>query len=195
MSKKRPSENQPEELIPEDASQAESGEQLEESAAYEQIPELDEVEGLRQQLEEALVEASRNLDGWQRSKAEFINYRNRIEREQARMNEDSAARVIKRFLPVVDDLHRALQDRPQGNAGAQWAEGIELIYRKLLNILENEGVTQMEALGQFFDPNLHEAISQVESPDHESGQIIEIIQQGYMIGERVLRAALVRVAS
>ncbi len=150
---------------------------------------------LRQQLEEMIAEAAKNLDGWQRTQAEFINYRKRIDREQSRMNEDAAARVIKRFLPVLDDLARALQDRPKEGDAADWAGGIELIYRKLGTILENEGVTVMQAEGQFFDPNLHEAISQSESPDHESGQIIEVIQQGYMIGERVLRAALVRVAS
>ena len=72
---------------------------------------------------------------------------------------------------------------------------MELISRKMQSILESENVTVMQVEGEMFDPNLHEAIAQVESPDHESGQIVEVIQQGYMIGDRVLRAALVRVAS
>jgi len=153
------------------------------------------LEDLHAQLEAAEAEAAKNLDGWQRAQAEFVNYRKRIERDQARMYEEAAARVIKRYLPVVDDLKRALQDRPTEGEAGEWANGIELIYRKLQNILESEGVTVMEVEGEMFDPNLHEAISQEESPEHESGQIIEVIQQGYMIGDRVLRAALVRVAS
>ena len=153
------------------------------------------LEDLHAQLEAAEAEAAKNLDGWQRAQAEFVNYRRRIERDQARMYEEATVRVIKRLLPVIDDLKRALQDRPTGGEAGEWAGGIELIYRKLQGILESEGVTVMEVEGEMFDPNLHEAISQEESPEHESGQIIEVIQQGYMIGDRVLRAALVRVAS
>ena len=149
---------------------------------------------LADQLKEALDESAKNLDGWQRSQAEFSNFRRRVERDQVRMREDAAGRVVKQILPAVDDLSRALKDRPQSGDAADWASGIELIYRKLLNILESEGVSRMDVEGEMFDPNLHEAIAQVESDEHESGQIVEVIQEGYMIGERVLRAALVRVA-
>lgn len=150
---------------------------------------------LRQQLENAQQEAGENLAGWQRSQAEFINYKKRIEREQTQMFQDAAARVVKRFLPVLDDLDRALQNAPANGEAAEWAAGIDLIYRKLFTILENEGVTPMEVVGEMFDPNLHEAIAQEDNEDYESGQIIEEIQKGYLIGERVLRAALVRVAA
>jgi molecular chaperone GrpE len=95
----------------------------------------------------------------------------------------------------MDDLDLALAECPQDGDGVEWAQGIELIYRKLLTILENEGVEPLEAEGHIFDPNIHEAVSQEESPDHESGQIIEVIKKGYLIGERVLRPAKVRVAS
>ena len=170
----------------------------------EEIPEAEEemldeqallLEELQLLLEEARDESAKNLDGWQRSQAEFVNFRNRMERDRTRMYEDAAARVIKRFLPVMDDLHRALQNAPKEGEAGDWAGGIELIFRKMQTALESEGVVLMDVDGQMFDPNLHEAISQSESPDHESGQIIEVIQQGYMIGDRVLRAALVRVAS
>ena len=153
------------------------------------------IEELQQLLTEFEAESAKNLDGWQRAKAEFINYRKRMERDQARMYEDATARIIKRFLPMMDDLHRALQNSPKEGEASEWASGVELVYRKMQTILEGEGVTLMDVDGQLFDPNLHEAISQSESPDHESGQIIEVIQQGYLIGDRVLRAALVRVAS
>jgi molecular chaperone GrpE len=163
--------------------------------ALEEMDEPSELDLLNMQLEEVKAESQKNLDGWQRAQAEFVNYRKRVERDQTRTYEDAAARIIKSFLPVLDDLTRALQDRPTEGEAGEWASGMELIHRKLLNILEVEGVTRMEVEGEMFDPNVHEAISMEESPDHESGQIIEVIQPGYMIGERVLRAALVRVAS
>lgn len=182
--------------------QEETTEAAEEAAAQGQAPndevlaEQDtQVLELRQQLENAQQEAGENLAGWQRAQAEFINYKKRIEREQTQLYEDAAARVIKRFLPVLDDLDRALQNAPQNGEAAEWAAGIDLISRKLVTILENERVTLMTVVGEMFDPNLHEAIAQEENEDYESGQIIEEIQKGYLIGERVLRAALVRVAS
>jgi molecular chaperone GrpE len=148
----------------------------------------EEIADLRAQLQAAEDEAAANMDGWQRAQAEFINYRRRIERDHAKIYEDATVRVVKKYLEVLDN-------RPQDTEGAEWAQGIELIYRKLLTILENEGVVVMEVEGQNFDPNLHEAISQEESPGHESGQIIEVVKNGYLIGERVLRPAVVRVAS
>lgn len=170
--------------------------------AEAEAPEVEELSGeealiaeLQQQLEDSQQEAGENLAGWQRAQAEFINYKKRIEREQTQLFENASARVITRFLAVLDDLDRALQNAPENGEAVEWAAGIDLIYRKLLSILENEGVSVMETLGVEFDPNLHEAIAQEESEDHESGQIIEEIQKGYLIGERVLRAALVRVAS
>ena len=97
----------------------------------------------------------------------------------------------KHYLPILDDLERALATRP---ADLAWVDGIELIYRKLKSILEAEGLKRIEAEGQMFDPNFHEAISQEPSEDHESGQIIAVVQNGYMLGERVIRPAMVRVA-
>ena len=190
MSKKK--NQKEEELIdPETAEDAAEAEAVEEGMAIEDAI----LEDLHAQLEAAEAEAAKNLDGWQRSQAEFVNFRKRVERDQTRMYEEAAARVIKRFLPVVDDLDRALQNRPTEGEAGDWAGGIELIYRKFKGVLDSEGVTEMEVVGEMFDPNLHEAIQQTESPEHESGQIIEVIQKGYMIGDRVLRAALVRVAS
>jgi molecular chaperone GrpE len=147
-----------------------------------------------QELEDALVKAQEYLEGWQRARAEFANYKKRVDRDQAHTYQLAAGSVIRRFLEGVDDLERALKNRPRDGEGAAWAEGIELIYRKFLNILEAEGVKRMEAQGKEFDPNLHEAITQEDSAEHKSGYIIEVVQQGYLIGDRVLRPALVRVA-
>jgi molecular chaperone GrpE len=152
------------------------------------------IDSLKSELKEAQAKADEYLDGWQRSRAEFANFRKRIERDQALANQVATGNVIKRFLDVVDDLDRALKNRPKDEEGANWAGGVELIYRKLLTILENEGVQVIQADGQFFDPGQHEAISQEDHPDLESGQVIATVQQGYTLGERVLRPARVRVA-
>jgi molecular chaperone GrpE len=148
---------------------------------------LKEIDDLKEQ-------AQTSLDGWQRERADFINYRNRVEREQSQKKQDLAVEVIKKYLAVSDDINRALKSRPTEGDAAHWAEGIELIRRKLANILDCEGMTTIDAEGKQFDPNFHEAISHEESDSHESGEIIEVVQQGYMLGDRVIRPALVRVA-
>jgi molecular chaperone GrpE len=134
------------------------------------------------------------LDGWQRARADFANYKKRIEREQRDAYRRAAGDILTRYLGVVDDLERALKDRPTDGEPASWADGIELIYRKFRSVLEAEGVEVIDALGQPFDPNLHEAISHEESDEQPAGHVIEVLQQGYRMGEQVLRPALVRVA-
>jgi molecular chaperone GrpE len=175
--------------------EAQSAPQVEEKRVEHVHPTSYEiVEALQEELTKARSKADEYLDGWQRSRAEFTNYKKRVEKEQTQTYQVASGTVVKRFLSVVDDLERALKNRPTNGEGAAWSEGIELIYRKLVNILENEGVTPIQALGQQFDPNFHEAVISEESDEHESGQVIEVLQQGYMLGDRVLRPAMVRVA-
>lgn len=150
-----------------------------------------EIEALIQRLEQAESQAAERLDDLQRERAEFVNYKNRLTRNQ----EDDRVRmkgdIIKKILPVLDDLARALQNRPADDA---WAGGIELIGRKFQTILESEGVTRIDAEGQPFDPNFHEAISNEVNDAVESGHVIAVVQNGYMLSERVIRPAMVRVA-
>jgi molecular chaperone GrpE len=151
-----------------------------------------DMELLKKELEEARQKASENLECWQRERADFVNYRKRVEREQETLKQTITWAVIKKYLAIMDDMERALKARP--SEGAAWAEGFDLIYRKLQGILDAEGITRIAAEKTMFDPNLHEALSHEDSPDHASGEVIEIIQQGYLLGDRVLRHALVRVA-
>lgn len=153
-----------------------------------------EVANLTNELETTRAKMDEYLQGWQRALADFANYKRRVERDQTLANQAAAGSIIKHYLDVVDDLDRALKNRPQDGEGANWANGIELIYRKLLTILEAEGVKLIEAEGQDFNPGLHEAISMEESREFTSGQIIDVIQQGYILGDRVLRPARVRIA-
>ena len=143
------------------------------------------------QLAEAESKVSEYKDGWARSQAEFQNYRKRIERDNELTYANMKGDIIKKVLPALDDLERALQNRPVDDA---WASGIELIARKLQNILESEGVKRIEAKGAAFDPNFHEAITHEPSEEVESEHVIDVVQNGYMLGERVIRPALVRVA-
>ena len=164
------------------------------SAEAETVSEAVELEELKTRLRDSEAKANEYLDGWQRARAEFANYKKRVDRDQAQVYQTAAGNIIKRYLEILDDLERALKNRPIEGEGAIWAEGVDLIYRKLLALLEAEGVLPMGADGQFFDPNQHEAISHEAVPELESGQIIEVVKQGYMLGDRVLRPAWVRVA-
>lgn len=146
------------------------------------------------QLEEANKKAEEHRDGWQRALADYANLKRRSELNQATLQQTLYASTLRRYLEISDDLERALNNRPQDGEAGRWAEGVELTYRKIMNFLEADGVSQIEAEGEFFDPSLHEAISQEDHPEIESGKIIGIVQQGYRLGDRVLRPARVRVA-
>ncbi len=154
----------------------------------------EELARLRRELEEAKARAAEYLDGWQRTQAEFANYRKRQEAEFLQRVQMNNAVLIARILPVLDDLERAVQTVPSGLQMLTWVDGIFLIKRKLEAILEMEGVRPIETAGKSFDPLYHEAVTYEEAPGYEEGQIIGEVQRGYMLGERVLRPALVRVA-
>jgi molecular chaperone GrpE len=149
------------------------------------------IDEMKKQLTEAQAQADEYKDGWQRSVADFQNYRKRVEAERTEMYQSATGNIIKRYLPVLDDMERALQARPEGLA---WADGIELIYRKLQSILESEGIKRIEAEGQMFDPNFHEAIGEEHADGAKSGQVIAVVRNGYMLGDKVIRPAMVRVA-
>jgi molecular chaperone GrpE len=149
------------------------------------------IEALKLQLEEAEAKLAESVDGWQRTQADFQNYKKRLERDNELMYAAMKGDIVKRVLPALDDLERALQNRPAGDA---WANGIELIARKLQNMLDVEGVKRIDAEGAQFDPKFHEAISHEPAEGVASGHVIEVVQNGYMLGERVIRPALVRVA-
>lgn len=173
-------------------------EKIEETAAAEAVaaPEAEEqpqvdIEALKRQLEDAEAKLAESVEGWQRAQADFQNYKKRVERDNESLYASMKGDIVKKILPVLDDLERAMQNRPADDA---WANGIELIVRKFQNILDAEGVKRIEAAGAEFDPNFHEAISHEHHEDFRSGQVIEVVQNGYMLGERVIRPALVRVA-
>lgn len=155
---------------------------------------VDEVERLREQLDEARAEAEEYLDGWRRAQAEFSNYKKRQRAEQAKIQELANANLLRKLLPVLDDFQRAMTTIPDGLERLSWSQGLLMIKRKLEAILETEGVEPIETEGERFDPRYHEAVTHEEMPGYEEGQIIGEVQKGYVLGDRVLRPALVRVA-
>lgn len=187
--KKNVTKQQQEELTKQEAvesqTQPQNGMLMVSEAEYNQIT---------QDLEKAQSQSKDYFEGWQRERADFANYKRRVERDQQLITYQITGEIIKKYLTVLDDLERALKTRPTEGLAATWSNGIELIYRKLQNILEAEGVRRIPAEMEEFDPNRHEAISYETSPDHDGGQIIEVVQQGYTLGERILRSAMVRVA-
>ncbi|GIV63548.1 MAG: nucleotide exchange factor GrpE [Chloroflexota bacterium] len=154
----------------------------------------DTITGLQQELQNAQNQCKEYFEGWQRERADFMNYKKRVERDQAQLHQVITANIIKKFLVVLDDMERAIKNRPADAEQQEWWNGVDLIYRKLQSILEAEGIQPIAAAGDLFDPNLHEAISHEESSEVQSGHIIEVVQQGYRLGDRVVRPALVRVA-
>jgi len=175
-----------------EASEAEEVDVMPDDGAAETSEEVDETP--EAEIERLTKLNEEYLDGWQRARADFVNYKKRIEREQREAYRRAAGDILTRYLGIVDDLERALKDRPTEGDPGNWADGVELIYRKLRSVLEAEGVEIIDALGQPFDPNLHEAISHEDSDEQPAGYVIDVVQQGYRMGDQVLRPALVRVA-
>ncbi len=171
-------------------------------AAEEYIPEEPEAstanqpsgdvstEDLRQALEEARAQSERYLANWQRAQAAFINFRRRTEQERSDQSKYASALLLVQLLPVRDDLERALGSVSSALAGLSWVDGIRLIYRKLEMVLETQGLTEITAMGERFDPSIHEAVHFAEG---EEGRVISVVQKGYRLYDRVIRPALVVV--
>ena len=141
-----------------------------------------------EEVQEPAVEDDRLL----RLAAEFDNYKKRVAREQQATTTLANERIVKELLPILDDLERALVAVEQ-HEGAQLEEGVRLVHRSLASLLERNGVTEIEAAGKF-DPHVHEALLAQPAEDREAGDVLDVIQKGYKIGERVVRPARVIVA-
>ncbi len=144
-------------------------------------------------LAEAKKEKEDLYDQLLRRTAEFENYRKRIEREGRERSNLAAADIIFELLAVIDDLERAVNTSVENNTET-YRQGVELILRQMLELLRKRDVKPIEALGVDFDPNYHEAVVHELSPDHKGGEVIEELRRGYMIGGRLLRPAMVKVA-
>ncbi len=149
-----------------------------------------EERSIEEQLAAAQDDARKYLGNWQRAEADFQNYKRRVEQERDENRRFASAALIINTLPILDDLERALGSLDVRLAGLTWFEGVALIHRKLMLLLENAGVTIIEAEGQRFDPSVHESVMQAEG---EEGKVLAEVQRGYKLYDRVLRPAMVVV--
>ena len=157
-----------------------------------QAVETEGTESLEPALSEEKKKAEEYLANWQRAQADFTNYKRRTAQERQEFNSFANANIIRGLLPVLDDLERALNAIPPEFANHDWAEGVRMVERKFKTILEGQGVKQIKALGETFDPGLHEALRQDKG---EEGIVIEELQKGYMLHDKLLRPARVAVGN
>jgi molecular chaperone GrpE len=155
---------------------------------------IEKLEELQRSLDEAREQGEEHLRAWQRAAADYANYKRRVEEERETVAQFANAMLISKLLGVLDDFDRALEHVPD-DVHEGWVDGIRLVERKLRGVLEGEGVTPIEAQGQPFDPNVHEAVVHEETTDYPDNTVIGELQRGYRLRDRVLRPALVRVAN
>ena len=149
---------------------------------------------IEEQLAEAKEEAAKNMDSFLRAQAELSNARKRFEKQQLQVYTNANADLVTKLLPALDDFGRAIESVPDNIHEDNWFEGIELVQRKLLGILESLNVKEIEAVGHLFDPNFHDALAQEPSEEYESGVVTREMIKGYQIGDKVVRPSLVFVA-
>lgn len=178
-----------EEVQTEEEEPAEKGESRAEKKASKKQARLDKkAEAAKEQIAQLEDKVKRQL-------AEFENFRNRTEKEKQAMFETGAKSVIEKILPVVDNFERGLATVPEEKKEDPFVDGMNRIYRQLLTELENMGVKPIEAVGQEFDPNLHNAVMQVESEEYESGVVAQELQKGYTYRDSVVRHSMVAVTT
>ena len=158
----------------------------------EPAAEVEDIEALNQALAEEKARAESNLAGWQRVQADFINYKRRVEQEIQEIGKLANANLVLNLLPILDDLERALASVPDDLAEVSWVDGIRLIDRKLRGALEAMGLSRIEAIGEPFDPNIHEAVMQAKGKE---GIVVEELEKGYMFQDKIIRPTKVVVGS
>lgn len=202
MSEKENKEEVLEEILEDleaDASTEKSGEPKEEqpeekAKEHEEKGHKKKKDKADKKTEELKEQIDQLQDKCMRQMAEFENFRKRSEKEKSAMFETGARSVIEKILPVVDNFERGLAAIPEEEKGSPFADGMNMIYRQLMTELDNMGVKPIEAVGQEFNPDLHNAVMQVESQEFESGVIAQELQKGYTYHDSVVRHSMVAVA-
>ncbi len=165
-----------------------------EGAEAEEKLELSELEQVKAKLAEKQTEAVGNYERMLRAQADLENYKKRMLREKAELFNYRHEELIKELLPILDNLERAIENAKNSQDCPALIEGIELTWKQFINCLEKFGVKSISSLGEKFDPGLQEAMSQIESRDHAPNTVIEELQKGYLLKDRLLRPSLVVVS-
>ncbi|WP_336780532.1 nucleotide exchange factor GrpE [Paenibacillus illinoisensis] len=184
---------------------AEEQEQQETTAAESQEP-VNEAGAAEAQAEEIAdqgqdelarlkAEAEETQQRFVRAQADFDNFRRRTQKEKEELAKYASMKLVTELVPVIDNFERAMATVPEGTESESFSKGIQMIFRQLETVLNNEGLTAMDTVGQPFNPEFHQAIMQVESDEYEEGTVVEEVQKGYMLKDKVLRPAMVKVSS
>ncbi|NGZ73816.1 nucleotide exchange factor GrpE [Saccharibacillus sp. VR-M41] len=152
------------------------------------------VEQLQERIAALTAQSEDYMQRLARSQADFDNFRKRTIREKEELGKYASAKLITELVPVIDNFSRALDTRPEGEGSESFVKGVEMIHRQFENVLQAEGLTAMETVGQPFNPEFHQAVMQVESDEYEEGIVVEELQKGYMLKDKVLRPAMVKVS-
>lgn len=172
----------------------------EETEAAQQAAESENAEAAGAQadsaanIEELRKQAEESQQRFLRAQADFDNFRRRTIKEKEDLAQYASMKLIGQLLPVVDNFERALTAAESGSDLESFTKGVEMIFRQLSQSLEGEGLKVIEAVGQPFNPEFHQAIMQVESDEHEEGIVVEEVQKGYILKEKVIRPAMVKVS-
>jgi len=157
-----------------------------------EVTEVEDIAALKQALAEAEAKAEANLANWQRAQADFINYKRRAEQEKGEISKLANSILVLNLLPSLDDLERAFTTIPEHLAKLSWVDGIRLIWRKLQTTLEAQGLSEIKAVGEPFDPHLHEAVRQDKGKD---GVVVEEVEKGYKFHDKIIRPSKVVVGN
>jgi molecular chaperone GrpE len=152
-----------------------------------------DVEQLQARLAQLEKDKEDFRDQWLRATADYKNFKRRTDQERADLIRGASAGLLLKLLPVVDDFERAAASAPEAITNSSWYEGFKLISQKLATILESEGVAPIDALGQPFDPNQHDAVIYEETGEGDDGKVVAELQKGYKLRDRVLRPTMVKV--
>lgn len=166
----------------------------EETAADQAAETATAADGDSKELQDAKALADENYQRYLRAQADFDNFRRRTLKEKEDLAKFASMKLVSDLVPVLDNFERAIAANTADSASDSFAKGVDMIYRQFLGVLEQEGLAAMNAVGQPFNPELHQAVMQVESDEYEEGTVVEELQKGYTLKERVLRPAMVKVS-
>lgn len=154
-----------------------------------------QLEELHTKLAEAERKAEENYQKFLRAQADLENFRRRTRKEREEQTKYASLPLIEQLLPVLDNFDRALAASTEASDVENFAKGVDMVFRQVKEILQKEGLEPIEAIGTPFDPNFHQAVMMVDSEEHESGIVVEEVQKGYKLKDRVIRPAMVKVSS
>ena len=165
-----------------------------ESSPEQDVPLEEKILTLQAELDQTKNQAEEYYTHLQRLQAEFDNYRKRTQKEKEDFAKYASERVVEGLLPVLDNFERAVEASKTTQDMKSFSQGVEMIFKQLQGILAKEGLAAIEAVGQPFDPNLHEAVLQVDSEDYPESTVVEELQKGYYLKEKVIRPSMVKVS-